>query len=335
MAVIGAEAITLSDWAKRVDPGTNSVTTNIVEMLEQTNDILEDMLWKEGNLPTGHRLTVRTGLPAVAWRRLNAGTPTSKSTTAQIDEACGMLNSIGQVDKDIAELNGNTVAFRASENVAFIQAMNIEFARTLFYGDSFASPEQFLGLAPRYSTIANAVNGQNILSAGTVTGGDGTSIWLIGWGDKSIHGIFPKGSKAGLQVYPSKGYEWLRDAAGNEFLGYKDAYEWKCGLALPDWRYVVRIANIDTSALIADDSGSTVKIINLMARAIDRLPTQKGIRPVFYMNRTVHSGLKIQAMNKSVNALALEQGHGQFKLNFLGIPVRHCDAILNTEGQIS
>src|SRR3990167_3884012 len=165
MATIGATVLTLADWAKRLDP--DGKTPTIVELLSQTNEILLDMLWAEGNLPTGHRTTVRTGLPSVAWRLLNQGIAPSKSRTAQIDEAVGMLEAWSEVDKDLAELNGNIGAFRLSEARAFIEAMNNEMASTLFYGNSGTDPEEFTGLAVRYSDTT-ASNGQNIVSgAGT------------------------------------------------------------------------------------------------------------------------------------------------------------------------
>ena len=88
---------------KRLDPDGD--VPLIAELLNQTNEILDDMQWKEGNLPTGHRITMRTGLPTVAWRLLNNGITPSKSTTAQIDEQCGMLEAWSEVDKDLAELN--------------------------------------------------------------------------------------------------------------------------------------------------------------------------------------------------------------------------------------
>jgi hypothetical protein len=339
MATIGFQALTLTDWAKRVSPDGNGISP-VVELLNQSNEILMDMLWLEGNLATGHRTTVRTGLPAVAWRKLNYGVPQAKSTTVTVDDACGMLEAFGQVDKDLAELNGTTAAFRLSESTAFIEAMNQTMASTLFYGDSELNPERFLGLAPRYSTIAGATNGQNILSAGTVTGGDGTSIWLMGWGQNSVHGIFPKGSMAGLQ-HEDLGLDTVTDAVGGKYRAYLDRYQWKCGIALRDWRYVVRGCNIDVSALVADTAGTTVRIIELMSRMIDRIPNFGSCKPVFYMNRTVFSMLRVHAMNRSANALGLEQGLDQFGnpirggLNFLGIPIRRVDAITNTEAQIS
>jgi len=65
MATIGAVALTYSDWAKRLDDGYR--VAMIIELLSQTNEILDDMLVMEGNLPTGHKTTVRTGLPQATW----------------------------------------------------------------------------------------------------------------------------------------------------------------------------------------------------------------------------------------------------------------------------
>lgn len=340
MSTLAATTLTLVDFAKRLDPDKNSVTQAIAELLSETNEILTDMMWKEGNLPTGHRLTMRTGLPTTYWRKLNEGIPSSKSTTAQVDEAAGNLEALGTVDKDLAELNGNTAQFRLSENRAFVEAMNIEMANTLFYGDHTSAPEEFLGLAPRYSTISGATNGQNIIDGGSAGGQtDNTSIWLLAWSDKGVHGIFPKGSKAGLQHDPGSGPEWAFDANNNRYKAYIDHYQWKCGVALPDWRYVVRIANIDVSNLVAESSAAD--LIKLMSRAMDRIPTFKGTKPVFYVNRTVFSMLKIQALNKSNQALSFrdaltQMGNGMAReLTFLDIPVRLCDALLNTEDRIT
>lgn len=216
-ATLSTAALTLADWAKRLDP-TGKIS-RIVEMLEQTNEILADMLWLEGNLPTGHRTTVRTGLPSVAWRLLNQGVAPSKSKTAQIDEGCGMLEAYGEVDKDLAELNGNTSEFRLSEAVAFVEAMNQEMAGTLFYGNSGTSPEEFTGLATRYSDISATI-GQNMIDAGGL-GADNTSIWLVVWGANTVHGIFPKGSQAGIK-HNDKGLQTVTTSGTGTFGAAKD-----------------------------------------------------------------------------------------------------------------
>jgi len=142
-AVLGSGALTLADWAKRLDPDGKVPT--IVELLAQTNELLADMLFLEGNLPTGHRVTIRTGQPTVYWRMMNQGVPPSKASTAQVDEQAGMLEAWSEVDSALARLNGNVSAFRLSESKAFIEAMNQEMASTVIYGNGGLAPEEFTG----------------------------------------------------------------------------------------------------------------------------------------------------------------------------------------------
>jgi len=295
MATLSSNALTLADWAKRKDP--DGKTSSIVELLMQSNEILDDMLWVEGNLPTGHRTTVRTGLPTVAWKLINEGVQPSKSTTAQIDEAVGIMEAWCEVDVDLAMLNGNTAQFRLSEAQAFIEAMNQEMASTLIYGNSSTAPEEFTGLANRYSD-STAGNGQNVLKGGG-SGSDNTSIWLVCWGSNTVHGIFPKGSNAGLQHY-DHGEVTIQDAtgiAGKRLRAFQDQWQWKCGVALKDWRFAVRMCNIDVSDLIAN-SGSQADVINLMIKAIHRLPSMNMGRCAFYMNRTAFQMLDIQRRDR-------------------------------------
>lgn len=333
MPTLGANVLTLADWAKRLDP--DGKVPAIVELLSQTNEILLDMLWKEGNLPTGERVTVRTGLPTVAWRLLNQGVAPSKSTTAQIDEACGMLEAWSEVDKDLAELNGNTNAFRLSEAQAFIESMNIEMASTLFYGNSGVDPEEFTGLSVRYSSTS-APNGKNIILAGG-TGSDNSSIWLIVWGPNTIYGIFPKGSKAGL-VHEDLGLQTVEvtsGVAGNRMRAYQDRWQWKCGIALRDWRYVVRIANIDISNLV--NKSSAADLFDLMIKASHRVLNLNLGKPVYYMNRTCAQMLDIQGRDDVTTGgqLSYDIVEGKRIMSFRGIPIRICDALLETEALVS
>lgn len=329
MSTLASNVLTLKDWAKRLDP--DGKVPSIVELLGQTNSVLEDMLWAEGNLPTGSRVTVRTGLPTVSWRLLNGGVAPSKSTTAQIDFQCGMLEAWSEVDKDLAMLNGNTAAFRLSEAQAFIEAMNQEMASTLFYGNASVSPEEFTGLSAHYSDVA-AANGQNIIDAGG-SGSDNASIWLVAWGGQTVHGIFPKGSKAGL-VHEDLGevtVEVTAGVAGNRMRAYQDHWQWKCGLALKDWRYVVRIGSIDISNLVAKSSAAD--LIENMIKALHRLPTMGMGKPVFYMNRTVFQMLDIQRRDDVISGggLIYKDVDGILMPTFRGVPIKIVDALLETE----
>lgn len=330
MSTLGSSVATLADWAKRLDP--DGKTSDVVELLSQDNEILTDMLWKEGNLPTGHRLTVRTGLPAVAWRLLNKGVAKSKSTTAQIDEACGMLEARSEVDKDLAMLNGNTAAFRLSEAQAFLEAMNQEMASTLFYGNSGTAPEEFTGLAARYSSLS-AANARCIVSGGG-SQSDNSSAWLVVWGDKGVHGIFPKGSKAGL-IHEDLGEGDAFDSSYDRFRAFMDRWQWKCGIALRDWRQVVRIPNIDISSLVAKSSAAD--LIELMIKATHRVQSLKAGKPVFYMNRSCIQMLDIQRRDDVVSGggLTYQNVDGMVQYSFRGIPVRLCDALHESEAAVS
>jgi hypothetical protein len=346
MATLGATALTYADWAKRMDDGYR--VARIIELLSQTNEILEDMLVVEGNLPTGHKTTVRTGLPQATWRLLNQGVPNAKSTTAQIVDTCGNLETYAVIDKDIADLNGNTAEFRLSEVKAFLEGMSQQVASTLIYGNQFVNPERFTGLAPRFSTsnTANSQTAANVLTGGGAASTN-TSMWIHVWGDDTAHATFPKGKITGLQ-HRDMG-EWpVLDGSNNTYQAYRDHFKWEIGYVLRDWRYVVRIANIDVTQLTGV---SAANLINLLVRGLYRLPTAPVSatvvqtsdtpevranmgRTVIYCNRVVRTYLDLQAMNKTNVLLRIEEFNGIPITTFRGIPVRTCDAILNNEATI-
>ena len=339
MATLSTSNLTLADWAKRSDP--DGRVPIVAELLSQSNEILDDCVFKEGNLPTGERVVIRTGLPGVYWRALNQGIPSTKSTTAQIDEACGILEARSEVDKDLAMLNGNTAQFRLSEDTAFLEAMNQTQAETLFYGNPGTDPKKFLGLAPRYSDLS-ADNSVNILNAGG-SGSDNSSVYLVVWGDNTVYCPFPKGSKAGL-THEDLGEQTVYNSDGTRLQAFATRYQWKNGLVVKDWRYVVRICNIDISDLLGQSSTqastASTALIKLMARALYRIPNMAMGRAAFYMNRTVHSGMAISALDKSQSVLSIQEGLSQFGsaqsyLSFLGVPLRRVDALLNTEAAVS
>ncbi len=327
MSLLGTNVATLADWAKRLDP--DGKTSSIVELLSQSNEVLTDMQFMEGNLPTGHRTTVRTSLPTVQWRLLNQGVTPSKSTTAQVEESCGILESWSEVDVELAKLNGNSASFRLSEAQAFIEAMNQEMASTLFYGNAATDPEEFTGLAPRYASTS-AANGVNVIAGGAAGGQtDCSSIWLVCWGANTIHGIFPKGSKAGLEHHDhgEVTVETTAGIAGSRMRAFQDQWIWKCGVALRDWRYVVRIANIDISSNNAD-------LIDLMIKAVHRIPSLGMGKCAFYMNRTLYQRLDLLKKDDVAagGGLTMQNFEGSAPAHsFRGIPVRKCDAL--TEGE--
>ena len=332
MATLSTIHPTLMDVAKRLDPDGKIDT--IVEILAETNEILEDMVWMEGNLPTGHRTTIRSGLPAPTWRKLYGGVQPTKSRTVQVTDTCGMLEAYAEVDKALADLNGNTGAFRLSEDRAHIEGMNQEFASSLFYASEATAPEEITGFAPRYNSLS-AENAQNIIQNPSIDGSDNATVWLICWGENTVHGIYPKGSMGGLQM-TDKGQVTIEnvDSSGGRMEAYRTHYRWDCGLSVRDWRYVVRI-QYDQEDL-KGDAASGPKLIDLMTQALDVPPSLTMGRPAFYMNRRARSFLRRQMLEKIAGStLTMDQIGGKQVLSFAGIPVRRCDALLNTETAVA
>ena len=336
MSALAASHPTLLDLAKRLDP--DGKIDVIAEILTQESPILEDMNFVEGNLPTGHRTTIRTGLPTPTWRKLYGGVQPTKSNTAQVTDSCGMLEAYAEVDKALADLNGNTAAFRLSEDRAHIEGMAQELASTIIYGNEGDQPEAFTGLAPRYNSLS-AANADNIVSAGG-TGSDNTSIWLVVWGDQTLHGIYPKGSRAGLDMQ-DKGQVTIEnvDGAGGRMEAYRTHYRHDCGLTVRDWRFAARVCNIDVSALTsdgtaADRAAAQKALINFMVQASERIPSLSKGRAVWYVNRTIREQLRLGILEKIAGNLAWETVSGKRVMTFDDIPVKRLDAINNTEARV-
>ena len=329
MGVLANNNPTLLDVSRRLDP--DGSIDSIVEMLAQENEILQDITFLEGNLPTGHKTTVRTGLPAPTWRKLYGGVQPTKSTTAQVQDSCGMMEAYSEVDKALADLNGNSAAFRLSEDMAHIEGMSQSLASTLFYGD-MSTPEKFMGLAPRYNSLS-AENADNIINA-SGAGSDNTSIWLCVWGPQTGFGIYPKGSQAGLQM-TDKGQVTIEnvDGAGGRMEGYRTHYRQDAGLVIRDWRYFVRVANIDVSDMATDSNAKG--LIRLMIQASERIPSYGKGRAAFYMNRGLREKLRLGILEKVSSNLTWDSVEGKRVMVFDDIPVRRVDAILNTESVVS
>jgi len=329
-AALGTGNLTLAEMAKRKDP--SGKTSVIVEMLQQSNEILDDMTWQEGNLETGNRTSVRTSLPTVSWRMTNQGVVPSKSTTAQVDDQAAMLEAWSEVDLEVIGIHADPAAARASEGRAFIEAMNQEMAQTIFYGNGGLDPEEFTGLAPRYSSSLGT-NGSNVIKAGGVDV-DNASAWLVAWGDETIGGLFPKGSMAGLKHndYGEVTVEMIAGLPGARMRAMQERWQWKAGLMVKDWRYTVRVCNLDVSLM---NGGVTIDIIALMEQAEETIPNRLG-KTVWYMNRTTRRYLRKFARTQVGlgGGLNYENLFGKRILHFGETPIRTVDALLITEALV-
>jgi hypothetical protein len=330
MATLTASSqLTLVELAKRKDPSGNLAT--IAEVLAEDNEILMDAIYREANDTFSHKIVQRNSLPTGTWRKLNSGVSIEGSTTLEVTEGIGMLETYSEVDKELVLASPNPSEMRMSEARAFIEGMSQTLASTIIYGNANTDPEKFSGIATRLDSLSATTN---VIGAGG-TGSDTTSIYGIQWDMNRVYMIYPKGSELGIkhtdlgEVTSSSVTTTAFNAAMYQV--YRDHFQVKCGLAVAEPRSIIRYANIETSGtsnLFDEDE---------LIRLLNRMP-KSGAGCSLYCNSTIKSQMEIALKDKTNVNFTADSGEGLAGvpvLRFRGCPVRKVDAITITETAIS
>lgn len=322
--------LTMADWASRTDP--DGTIAEIVEALSKETPLLQDASFIQGNLPDGHKFTSRTGLPTVGSRRFNEGVAPGKSVTSQITETAMKIAAMSAVDVEEAKLNGDSAAFRATEDSGFTEALQQYAEKQLIYGADSTDPTVFTGLLSRLNSTTGPAGKQIILHDGSASGNDQTSMLLVGWGPKTVSGMFPKGSVAGLSMKDMGEQLWDPNNDGHKFVAYVTAWNWDLGLVVKDKRYLAAIRNIDMS----DISATGNLLIQSAIKAYHKIYRPSAVRPAWYCNRDTATYLHLQALDSTKQStLRIENVAGAPVVYLLGAPVRITDTITSTESVVS
>jgi hypothetical protein len=342
----------MADLSSRIVGGKQQF---IAEMLSQSIALYDDLPMKESNETGGHEFVYRTSIPAGSWRGYNQGVPYSKSTTAKARVGVGELVDYSMVDRTLAEDSGDIEEFRLNEDSAFLEGMGQTLEQTAFYGNTVLTPQEYMGLSPFYNslnsdiTAGGALNGANVINGGG-TGTANLSIWLLGLGLRQIYGIYPRGSKVGLTMVDKGDVTPGYDALGNRYEAFTSYFRCQMGLVPEDWRYGIRICNIDTTnaGLLGPNAPD---LFELMAQAAYLPPTlgkkQSGItetdapndkspsvRWVWICNRTARNWMDVQAMRGRNVLLRNADYAGIVTDTWRDIPVRVSDQLLNSEATV-
>jgi len=331
MAAIGTDNPTLFDVARALD--SKGRLTRIVNLMKQRSSIVEDAVWTPANGRSKHTVTSVVGLPSPVWGRINKGVATTKHKEAQFEEALGMMEDASEIDARIKRIEGaNFAAYRArmDDNKQLAMVQTLETA--VIYQSTVASPESINGLSPRYDLTTAPSGGAQIIKAdAAASGSDQTSAWFVKWAEDAVHMVYPEGESAGIEM-KDMGEVELADAVGAKYPGYKTYFNWICGLVVEDFRQVVRVCNIDTSAL----SASGTNIVEALVRGYHRIQNPEGGRLRLYMNRTLMTYLHLQARKEAIsNPIITTVIEGRPVMTFMGVPVRITDSITDTEAVIS
>lgn len=342
MSLLASQHVTLQDVLSRMEPNGGKLA-DIAEYLQAKTPLVQDVHWKEGNLPTGNKTVIRTSEPEVFYRELNKGVQRSKSTTAAVDDGAAMLEAYQEVDREVAILSGNVAAYRMSEAPAFISAMGKAFSSGFWYGNAAVDDKTFTGLTPRYNSTTGVTKDQIIL-AQTGAAADYRSIWFVVHGEQTIMGIYPLGTKGGLVhddvtsnlSIAQDGFpigDKLLDADGNIYMGYTDRYNWRCGVSVKDWRYASRIANISLGAIVKT-AATGPDLEDLMIQAEERLQDVVMGKPCIYVCREIMTWFRRQLVNKKSPYLSQDEYGGKKVLTWNGIPIKRDDMLNINESQV-
>jgi len=334
MATVGANALTLNDYRKRMNP--QGYIDEIIEVLALSNPILDDMTWMEGNLLTGNKTTIRSALPTPAVRYINQGVTPDKSSTKQIVDTAVVLESRSEVDTELLALAPDKEAFRRSEDKGFIEAFGQKVAEMVMYGNTNLDPNTFNGLDIRHRLMGvNTVTAQGYttVDAGGTTASSMTSAFLVEWGDRATTGIYPREATAGL-VHEDLGQKTVFDSNSKPYEAMVSLFKWKCGLSCRDYRGAGAVRNILTSNLTTGTAAQKLAIMGAILKAHDRMRHPE--RCVLYVSTDFYTGLKIYLMDKTNSYVTRETIEGGIPIMRVdGMKVVRLDCMVNNESQFT
>lgn len=333
------DQLTLLELAKRTNLGA---LVTIVEVLEETNEWLQDAIWTEANQPMSHITTQRTSKPTGTWRKINAGVAPEASSTVQIVEGIGILEAYSRVDKLLAELSGSVETFRSGEDKAFIEGLSENLSDVMFRctgstitGDTVAYPERFNGLPRRLDSASLS----NVLDHGSASATADTSIYVVQWGEGRVHMIYPKGSPTMGVTHENMGEQTIdvTTTAGTPSLmqALVSHFKLHAGLVVRDDRCIRRICSIRGKNVATTSAfySSTAYGHHNLIEVLNALPYH-GAGARIYCNNVVKTQMDILAVDKSNVLYNQENWSGRPVTTFRGVPVRRVDAILNSEAAL-
>lgn len=339
MATLGTRYITLRDVQSGRTPD-GFLDKNVVELMAQENPVLQDVLWKQCLRGREDIVTIRTGMPEAVVRAYYEGWAGSKSQKRQVTNACARVSTGLEFDWAIYEDQKDKAAFLADEQRAHASVLGDKVASLLFYGDSAEDPRGINGFAKtfgEYGEITGSsmvtdertaafycLNGGKTSEIDAASGVARRSIFMVGWGARSAHGIYPEATSAGIKIGQlTKQFD--RDADGKNIEMGKQEMNWQAGLNIRDFRFCGRIANINVMA--DPEASGAVDVVKLLRRLVTRVKTS-GVQQRMYMSKLAFEHVAAQ-FEKKTSSNAVKYGDLEQKLgaSLLGIPVSFCDAM--------
>lgn len=187
-------------------------------------------------LGTSVTLTVRTGLPTVGFRGMNAGVDPGKSTYETKVFQTYNLDALMQVDEKLVTGTKNPARVLDNEAVGTMTAGVNTIGSQLYYGD--VSGVGFPGLIAQAANDAAHVIDKTGASARS-------SVWLVELGREKLEFIWGNNQVVKLEPWEKA---TLTDAAGKKYPGMEAWMKGSIGLRLANKNAAYRLKNVGTAA---------------------------------------------------------------------------------------
>lgn len=328
--------MTLLDFAKSKEPDGKTISDTI-ELMNQSNPLLEDGSAEASNGTYGDRVTFRRTLPTVGSAKINKGVTRSKSEVDQRQDVIGMFAGRSEVDVRIEKVEGtgNMAKKRLEEDQGFEEAFSQYLTTEALYGSVAVDESSFDGLLTRMNSLnpGTSMTTSQVRSLdGAGSGGDLSSILVVDWGPRAVRWIFPPNTVAGLSI-EDRGKQQVLDNDSNPFDAYVTAYDWFLGLGVKDPRHMARLANVDVSAALA--ATPTNKILDSLELLMTYMPEPNGAQRVLYCPIAIWAAFNKQARAYANLALSIEDYLGKPTPHFWGYPIRKVEKMSITETQVT
>lgn len=333
--------MTMVEAAKSMGADGNQLA--VVDTIALATPFLEEGHWEEANDYNSHHfiqvMTEAVGTDSV----INVGVAWEVNTTRPVTELIQGLESATKIDTRILRMMRDPETYRRTQEELTLRGLKKAFHDRILYGNftltggnstAKVSPDQVVGLMPRFNAISGATYNQiqgttywpiNVISmAGSTSNGE-TSMYIVKWGPDGVFFTYPRGGRNFITV-DDLDLQLVYDGSSNPYKAEVTMFEINWGLCVADWRCVQRICNMDATHKWTS---------SIMVQALAGLPDEDMSGVVIYVPRTVWIWMSQEALSNTNSFHFDDAPWGRKTIYFQDIPIRLCDRIQTVEPVVS
>lgn len=295
----------------------------VVGELAKVNDIVDEFPWYPSTHGAYNRQLQAKRLGAGAFSQVNGAVNVISSETDYITEPVKLYEGDSQIDTRALASADDPYQVRDSEDALNLAGFLQDWVYNLFYAAA-TTQDALKSFNQRRSAL-----GSYCVGAGG-SGGDTTSLWTFELGPNGIFFAYNKSGSPGIKSEDmGKVLVSIPNGTGSMWAWVRH-YELWAAIVLRNERAMIRYTNIESSG-----SSNIFSPSDYIKKVKNQLPNA-GRNAVSFANRTLKGQIDADAYSKSNAAYSVRDiaDFGPVTL-ISGIPVRMCEALLDTETVVS